>query len=321
MVARHGARGPAFGVAPGFDSAQLRRGAKIDRHFRHLRALAEGLAQHWLFSEGGSCTFAGIIRNLESGVLDYTKGNPMKCMLELTVSAVVVLAVAAGCGGTSSDAGGAAAGSGTGGAGSTAHAGASSTAGGASSTSGGASSTTGGASATAGGAPASTGPFTTSVPASTPLGSLTPDQLTQICSDVKKYVDSTLGAAATNYECQTFAVIAAVTATSDAAAEAACKASLSTCTPVQNGTATCDASPSTCTATVGEATTCFNDLNTSLQAAAAALPSCNGLTVAKANAALTALSSDGGSPLSDPPSCTKLDAECPGSNMVPPMGG
>jgi hypothetical protein len=239
----------------------------------------------------------------------------MKCMLELTVSAVVVLAAAAGCGGSSNDSGGAAAGSGTGGAGSTAHAGASSTSGGASPTSGGASSTTGGA-------PASMGPFTTSVPASTPLGSLTPDQLTQVCSDVKKYVDGTLASVLTTYECQSFALIAAATAASDAAAVTACKASVASC-DVGSGTTTdtCTASPATCTATVGEATTCLNDLGKAVQATASSLPSCDGITVAKATAAVTALASDGGGGLTDPPSCTKLDRECPGSTMIPPMGG
>jgi hypothetical protein len=252
----------------------------------------------------------------------------MKCMLELTVSAVAVLAVAAGCGGTSSNAGNGTSMAGASATGAPAsQAGASSTGGGASSTSGGASSTSGGASSTSGGASSTSGgassgsggPFTTSVPASTQIGSLTPAQLTQICSDVQKFTQ-TLDATVASYECQSFALISAATAQTDAAAEAACKASLASCVPTAaTPTGMCTGSATTCTATVGEATTCFNDLNAALQSATASQPSCDGLTVAKATAALAALAGDGGTGLSYPPSCTKLDMECPGSNVVPPM--
>ena len=239
----------------------------------------------------------------------------MKRMLELNLGAMILLTFAVGCGGSSSDPGSGGASSSAGSAngeaagGTTAMPGGGSTAvpGGGAHSSGGQTSMPGSAGAAPGGG------FMTSVPGSTPLKDLTPDQQAQLCSDLEKYVAGSISAPLADFQCKVFAMLAAAQATSDAAAQTACTSSLAQCTPdATTEPSMCDASAAaTCTATVADATTCINDETSAIAAITASVPGCTGLTVAKAQAALAALGAGGDSV--NPPSCTKYQTECPGS--------
>ncbi|HTA90456.1 MAG TPA: hypothetical protein VK745_12795 [Polyangiaceae bacterium] len=233
----------------------------------------------------------------------------MRHILELGLGTVVALAFAVGCGGSSNS-------TGTGGssssAGSTASgAGESSTSGGASSTSGGASSTSGGASSTSGGASYTVGPFTTSLPASTSLGSLTSAQATQLCTQLDSYLNSI-----TTYECELIAVVEAGTATSDAAAQTMCQTLESACSATGTTTDSCTAPGSSCMATVGDLEGCLNDTTATLKSAA--VPACATLTLAQAQALAISFAGEADGGPAEPTSCTSFAAKCPDSNMLPP---
>jgi hypothetical protein len=233
----------------------------------------------------------------------------MKRILELNLGAMILLTFAVGCGGNSSDPGSGGASSSAGNAGANAGAGGTSAMpGGGAHSSGGQSSMPGSAGAAPGGG------FSTSVPGSTPLKDLTPEQAAQLCSDLQKYADTSLSPPLADYECKALGLVAAAQATTDAAAQSACKTSRTQCAPTTTtGTGMCDTSEAaTCTATVADATVCLNDTAAAVAALAASVPSCDGMTLAQAQAALGALAT-GGLELTNPPSCTKYQAECPGS--------
>jgi hypothetical protein len=219
-------------------------------------------------------------------------------MLKLSLGTAAILMFAIGCGGSSA--------SGT-------------SAGGSTSSSAGASSSSAGASSSSGGTSSSGGSFSTSVPASTSLGSLTSDQVASICADLNSYLTTgSFASDLSDYECKSIAVISAATASSDAAAQTACKSAEASCTPTTGTqTGTCTPPDSTCTATVGELTTCLNDLVKAVQGVDDSIPSCDTLTVAQADATLAALASDAGAGLADPPSCVSYEAKCPDSSMLP----
>jgi hypothetical protein len=223
-------------------------------------------------------------------------------------SALLLLAFAAGCGGNSTDSSPGSAGAGpvgTNGGGTPT----SSQAGGAQSSAG-RPSTSGSAGGSSGGS------FSTNVPGSTPLTSLTPEQQTQLCADVQKYLGGS-SSPVTDYECKSLALATAAQATTDPAAQAACKAALAGCTPDASST-TCDVSsePATCTATVADATTCINDTIAAFAALDAKVPPCDGLTVTQAQTALLALVSNSNAAES-PPFCTKYNAECDSMTGMP----
>jgi hypothetical protein len=164
----------------------------------------------------------------------------------------------------------------------------------------------GGAGNTSGG-----GPFTTSVPASTPLTGLSSAQQTQLCKDFTTYADATLVPAL----CKLDGLLAAAFTggTTDAQVQAACAAGYSACLTADGGsTVMCNANgvPSTCTATVGDLTSCLN-----MQSAAfAQVPSCSTLTVAS----LAGAFGDGGS-ATEPAICMQFDSggSCAGAVSMP----
>jgi hypothetical protein len=139
-----------------------------------------------------------------------------------------------------------------------------------------------------GGGSSGSGPFTTSVPSSTPLTGLSGAQQTQLCKDFTAYADTTLVPAL----CKSVGLLLAAFSggTTDADLQTACAAGYASCLASDGGaTVTCspNATPSTCTATVGDLTACFN----AQSAAAAQIPSCSSLTAASLASAL----GDGGS--------------------------
>ena len=238
----------------------------------------------------------------------------MKRILELNVGAMILLTFAVGCGGSSSSD------SGTGGASASAgrangNAGAGSAngnagAGGASAMPGGGAHSGGQTSmpGTAGAAPG--GGFMTSVPGTTPLKDLTPDQKTQLCSDLEKFSDATLAAPLADYVCKAEALVATAQAATDADAQTACKASLTGCTADPTPSMCTGDTAATCTATVADLSVCFNDTSSAVNALASSVPSCEGMTKAQAQAAVLALAASGNGGFTEPASCTKYDAEC-----------
>jgi len=234
----------------------------------------------------------------------------MKRILEVNLGAMILLTFAVGCGGNSSDSGGGGASSSAGNPG-TPNAGAAN--GGAPTSSGGASG--GAAHASGGQSNPGGGGFSTSVPGSTPLKDLTPDQLMQLCSDAQKYSDAVIGPVTSDLLCKVQALAAAAQEMTDAEAQSACKGGLAACTPdVTSDPGMCNgATAETCTATVADLALCANDTQAAITTFVATIPSCDAITPEKAQAALAAFAAGEGGGFMEPASCTKYDTECPGS--------
>jgi hypothetical protein len=161
----------------------------------------------------------------------------------------------------------------------------------------------------AGGA-ATGGAFSTSVPGTTPIKDLTPDQEAQLCSDLKKFADA-LSAPYADYVCKATALVGAAQAMTDADAKTACEAALANCAPADT-TDECDVNvAATCTSTVADVSACFNDTAATFAAFDASVPSCVGMTLAQAKAALATLAANNPEGPMEPASCTKVDNECP----------
>jgi hypothetical protein len=165
-----------------------------------------------------------------------------------------------------------------------------------------------------GAAGSSSGPFTTSVPSSTPLTGLSGAQQTQLCKDFTAYADTTLAPELCKVDGLLFAAFSG--GTTDAQVQAACASGYSACLAADGGTTvTCNpgSAPSTCTATVGDLTSCLN----AQSAAAAQIPSCSTLTVASLGSAF----GDGGSSM-EPAVCAQFDqgGSCDGAVSMPSSG-
>jgi len=231
----------------------------------------------------------------------------MKRILELNLGALMLLTVAVGCGGsTSSDPGAGRAPSSAGNPdspnGGAVNGGASATpAGGAHS---------GGQTSNPGSAGASTnGGFSTSLSGSTPLKDLTPDQVTQLCGELADFLNASFA----NFGCQAQAVVAAAQTTTDAEAQSTCKTTLAACGPDQADGGMCDTQAiSMCPVTVGDAALCFNDTGAAIKTLGSSIPSCEGLTLAQAQAAVVAFAASDNA-FKEPASCAKLSMQCPDS--------
>ena len=244
----------------------------------------------------------------------------MKRILELNLGAMILLTFAVGCGGSSSDAGSGGATSNAGNANANAgSANANAGAGGTSAMPGGGAHSGGQTSrpGSAGAAPG--GGFMTSVPGTTPVKDLTPDQKTQLCSDIEKWADATVLAPLADFQCKALALVAAAQATTDADAQTACKSALTDCTAdPSSGTGMCNADTSaTCTATVADLSVCYNDTAAAVATLAGTVPSCDGKTLAQDQAALAALAASGDAGFTEPASCTKFDTECGSMTGMP----
>jgi hypothetical protein len=169
----------------------------------------------------------------------------------------------------------------------------------------------------------SAGSFSTTVPATTPLGQLSSAQLTTLCSDLNRY-GMTLASNPTfkQGQCKLAGITAAAfaaglgAATTDAQLQMACSMTYTQClnAPPQTTTGgSCTTAPAaSCTATVAQYTACLNDSVTVGEAALAMLPACNTITAASLS------SSTGGTGGGNPPaSCTTFSAACPDTGSLP----
>lgn len=176
-----------------------------------------------------------------------------------------------------------------------------------------------------GGAKATGGmPFTTSIPASTKVTTLTPSQISQLCSDLTTYIEKTLPTT-----CEGTGVLTAILLyrsssppPSDAELQNACASAYNDCLRPDAGptggftcgSSTFSALPSTCQATVADVQGCLNDRAALYQSMVAAFPSCNSLTVAAiSTSGPGSVDASGNAP--EPPSCATLNATCKAISM------
>ena len=166
------------------------------------------------------------------------------------------------------------------------------------------------------------GGFSTSVPSGTKLTSLTPQQATQLCTDIDTYATNAL----TPDLCKLLAIEATALSLSfsstgqpsDATLQMTCTQGYNSCLSGDGGvtsTSSCDSStfttePSTCTATVGDLTMCANADLASAKQELAGLPSCSSVTSANLISALATLASNADAGTSMSATCTALESNC-----------
>jgi hypothetical protein len=161
------------------------------------------------------------------------------------------------------------------------------------------------------------GTFTSSIPAGTPLNTLTPSQLQTLCSEGDAFL-APYRPTIDDFGCRLEAVfLAGLGASTDAEARTACQQFYDQCKASgSTSTTMCNAPAADCMATVGELTACINDQAPLFSSALNSLPSCSTLTLAD-------LQSDGG--ITDgpptPPSCATYQQKCPGALGMSTMGG
>jgi hypothetical protein len=167
-----------------------------------------------------------------------------------------------------------------------------------------------------------TGGFTTSVPSGTKLTSLTPQQATQLCTDIDNYGTNAL----TPDLCKLLAIestaltlfASSSTTPSNATLQMACAQAYNACLSGDGGlttTSSCDPStftsePSTCTATVGDLTMCANAGLTTTNQELAQLPSCSSVTATNLVSALATLGAEADAGTSMSATCTALESNC-----------
>jgi hypothetical protein len=159
------------------------------------------------------------------------------------------------------------------------------------------------------------GAVASGLPATKPLNTLTPAEVTQICKAVD---DSVKSPAVSDGMCKFLAVIATgleasfVPGTTDAQLRMSCTEGFEECKK-DTEPEDCDPPPASCTATVAEVEKCASDLNAAIIAVGTAAPACATLTKA---ALSTAPSIDA---LVEPASCKALEQKCPGFVEEPGM--
>ncbi|HEY4156577.1 MAG TPA: hypothetical protein VGM29_00710 [Polyangiaceae bacterium] len=173
----------------------------------------------------------------------------------------------------------------------------------------------GGSTSQSGGGP---GAFTTGIPSSTPLASLSPAQATELCQETGQYLTNSGGVPII---CKLLAVETTLLSglggqMSDMQLQQQCtmqEMQCSTSPPQMSDCSNKQAEPSTCTATIADYQACLNQVPGVLSALSASLPACSALTAASSTQLLTGLGT-----LMQPAACTTLDAKCPGAD---PLGG
>jgi hypothetical protein len=177
----------------------------------------------------------------------------------------------------------------------------------------------GSSSSTGGGGGSSGASFSTSVPSSTSLSSLSSAQVQALCSDLANFENNLLQNSQDGL-CKITGLISAGFANpqTDADARTACQAGYDACKMADAGggsngggvnvmDCTSNTAPANCTATVGDVTACENASASQLSTELSQVPSCSTLTLAQLNGQSGSPAGDGG----EPPACTTLDNKCP----------
>jgi hypothetical protein len=181
--------------------------------------------------------------------------------------------------------------------------GTSQTNGGTGQTNGGTGQTNGGTGQTSGGSGPTGGGFTTSVPGSAVLGTLSDADASTLCMDLEKSADFK---SLSDFTCRAAALFAGLTSPdmTDTGLQMACQASYAECSGAP--TVGMCAPPVTCMATVAEYTACLNDEVAAANAVSAQLPMCSALKSATFVATVAALPKP-----ASPASCVAVKAKCP----------
>ncbi|HEY0705498.1 MAG TPA: hypothetical protein VGG33_01805 [Polyangia bacterium] len=165
------------------------------------------------------------------------------------------------------------------------------------------------------------GAFSSSVPGSAPLNTLTPAQTSTLCKELGTYVEGALKPLTCQLGGFTVAAFSAIDPrATDAELKKACEDATAECLQQQgspdggaSGAGMCDPIPANCTATVAEMSACITDSANALKQSASAIPTCASITRAS-------LSSDAGAPGGgeppEPASCKALSAKCPSLNVT-----
>jgi hypothetical protein len=161
--------------------------------------------------------------------------------------------------------------------------------------------------------------FSSSLPGSAMIGSLSAGDQQKLCSELESYESSSaVKSAELKASCGLAGLLAATFAPdqTDAGIQAACKMAYDGCTTslasAPPAATQCNLSSGTCTATVSELTACLNaDIAAS---ASISLPSCASLTAAT----LKDIASGSGSASqpAQPAACTTVQMKCPDSGML-----
>jgi hypothetical protein len=155
-------------------------------------------------------------------------------------------------------------------------------------------------------------PFSSSLPGSSQIGSLTPDQQTTLCADMERFMSTpVILESSKELTCRLMgALLAAFAApTTDAEARSACKPIYDDCkkTPFEADQTTCEPYTASCTATIAELEACMTDFPGILAETANGFPSCDTLSLADLSEDMPTT----GAEVTLTPACAVIRQKCP----------
>ncbi len=158
--------------------------------------------------------------------------------------------------------------------------------------------------------------FSSSLPGDKSLGSLSDSENAQLCKDLQSYYgpNAAAGKELKDFTCRFSALLLAgfASPTTDSELQAACKAGYDECqhSAEQSSMVTCNQPQASCTATVAEMEACVTESTKALADLGNQFPECSKVTIAS----LQSTMDPGTAPpaINDSPSCTALEAKCPG---------
>lgn len=160
--------------------------------------------------------------------------------------------------------------------------------------------------------------FSSSIPGSESLGSLSDGDKQKLCTELASFKGSeSFQSAEINVSCGAAGIFSAAMATdqTDAGLQVACKSAHDQCATMISSAAAdaskCMPPDATCSATVSELSACLNEMVAAFDALQ--VPGCDTLTAASLKDSSTA--AQGASQAKGPGSCTTFQAKCPGSSM------
>ncbi len=164
-----------------------------------------------------------------------------------------------------------------------------------------------------GGDSKSSSTFSSTLPGTAVLATLTPSQVTTLCNEQKAFLSSSaIQSDMTELACRYAGVLSAAFSNpaTDAAAQSACQSIYDQCKKSGTSTtttSTCSAPDSTCMATVAELSACLNDTPNVVQSLESSVPSCKTLTLKD----VTDASSGSGMQAYTSVPCATVQQKCP----------
>jgi hypothetical protein len=156
--------------------------------------------------------------------------------------------------------------------------------------------------------------FSSSLPATEQLGSISDQDSATLCKELSAFEAGATDAKLTEFSCLLAGILGAefVGGSTDAALQTACKTIYDEClaTPADT-TTTCTKPDATCMATLGDLEACVNATGPYIDQVNSQIPTCDKLTQATLSTTTSAVSEVA------PAACTAFKAKCPGSTLVP----